>query len=145
MKIRKERKRAKIMFKDKSRTQQNFKEKQDVNRILAKYKKTGIINSINGGEALYGDFSKVSNFQDALELVQNATDEFMEIPAQVRAKFDNDPAKLLDFMDDESNHDKARDMGLLPQLPPKPSEESPSVSAVVNKPQSASQTNSKEE
>ncbi len=72
----------------------------------------------------------------------------MQLPATVRAEFENDPAKLLDFMDNEKNHDKAREMGLLPQLAqkvePNPSANPTTPSAASATPQNSEQGGSSE-
>jgi phage internal scaffolding protein len=37
----------------------------------------------------------------------------MALPAQIRSRFDNDPAKLIDFLENEQNHDEAIKLGLV--------------------------------
>jgi bifunctional DNA-binding transcriptional regulator/antitoxin component of YhaV-PrlF toxin-antitoxin module len=38
---------------------------------------------------------------------------FIQIPADIREKFDNDPEKFVDFMNDENNISALQDMGIL--------------------------------
>lgn len=41
-----------------SRTQQHFMDSCDINKILAKYRKTGVIEHVKRAKAMYGDFSE---------------------------------------------------------------------------------------
>jgi phage internal scaffolding protein len=63
----------------------------------------------------YGDFSGISDYHSALNAVMAAQDSFLQLPAKVRARFDNDPALFVDFASDEANRDELKAMGLLRQ------------------------------
>lgn len=45
----------------------------------------------------YMDFDEVFDYQSALHRVMQAQEAFAAIPSAIRARFDNDPAKFLDF------------------------------------------------
>ena len=49
---------------------------------------------------------------------------FMEMPAKVRAEFDNDPGKFVQFFEREENRERAVALGLIKGAPeaPKPPE-----------------------
>lgn len=96
---------------DKSLTQQNFKDEVDINFLLEKFKVTG---AVPAGVRLpqYGDFSQVSDYRSALDAVNAARYSFMELPANIRDKFANDPQRFLEFCSDPENADKLIDMGL---------------------------------
>lgn len=98
----------------KTLTQQNFKASCDVNNIIDKFTKNGIIdsNSLNKKEPRYGDFSDVS-YIESLEKVAAVRSSFELLPADIRARFDNDPAKVIDFVSDSKNHDECVEMGFL--------------------------------
>jgi phage internal scaffolding protein len=42
-----------------------------------------------------------------------AQDEFEALPAQIRARFDNDPANLIEFLENENNRPEAEELGLV--------------------------------
>jgi hypothetical protein len=98
-------------------TVQSAKEETDINNIINKYLKTGEPPEMRRG--IYADISEIGDLREAMEQVQFAHEAFMEFPAEVRAFFDNDPRKLVDFASDPRNLDKAIELGLAP--PRKPS------------------------
>lgn len=100
----------------KSRTHQSFKSECDVNNIMAKYRRTGVLTHLSSKTPQYGDFTNVSDYQSALLAVQDATDSFMSLPAQLRAKFDNDPAAFLAFAEKPENANFLVDLGLSPKI-----------------------------
>ena len=65
----------------------------------------------------YGDFIGAGTYHDALNLIQEAQEMFMTLPAHVRAEFDNDPEKFLEFVHDPDNEEKMRELGLLQKVP----------------------------
>jgi phage internal scaffolding protein len=42
-----------------------------------------------------------------------AQDEFDRLPAQIRARFDNDPANLIEFLENSDNRPEAEALGLV--------------------------------
>lgn len=95
-----------------SRTQQQFVEETNVNSIIRKYQKTGIISHINSNTGNYGDFSSYGDFKTQLDTVRSAFAEFDAMPAHIRKKFSNDPAQLVEFLSDPQNLDEAVKLGL---------------------------------
>lgn len=112
-----QRKRLQTAIVGKSMTQQNLKEETDVNAILKRYSKTGILSHVNEAKAVYGDFTNITSYQDALVYVQTAMSEFMDLPANIRKEFDNDPQQLVAFLQDNKNYDKAVALGLVEAKP----------------------------
>jgi len=96
-----------------SMTKQSHKEECDVNNILEKYRKTGLMTHIKNGGAVYGDFSNIASYKEAVDSVRLASETFMQLPANIRKKFDNDPGVFLDFTSDPKNLDEMRKLGLL--------------------------------
>lgn len=84
----------------------------DINNIMARYERDGVITHVNRYQGHYGDFTGVVDYQTALHLVQDAEDCFMSLPAHIRKKFDNDPGQFLDFVSDPANADAMIEMGL---------------------------------
>lgn len=97
---------------DPSLAQQNFKDECDINYIVRQFGLTGEFPS-QAISPQYGDFTGVLDYHSAVNAVLAAQDEFMELPAQMRARFDNDPAKLIDFLGNEENREEAIKLGLI--------------------------------
>lgn len=118
--------------KDPSLAQQQFKDDVDINVLLERFQVTGVMPQ---GVVMpsYGDFSAVMDFRSAQEALRRAKDSFMELPAKLRARFENDPQQLMDFLADEKNREEAERLGLVPvKAPPAPAAGSgaePQVSA----------------
>lgn len=100
-----------------SMTQQNFKDECDINNIMARYETTGLIEFRNDVESgRYLDLASAVDFHTAQNLVIAAQDAFMSIPPDIRAKFDNDAAKFLAFVEDPKNAQALVDLGLATSL-----------------------------
>ena len=97
---------------DASLAQQHYKEECDINTILQKFNISGILPE-NPLSPRYGDFTGISDYHTALNRVIAAQDEFDALPATIRAKFENDPAQLIEFLDDEKNRPEAEKLGLV--------------------------------
>ncbi|WNK13577.1 MAG: internal scaffolding protein [Microvirus sp.] len=78
-------------------TQQNTAEQTDINYIVAQFTQTGYLPNA-AKLPTYGDFSSVSDFREALELINQAEDAFNSLPAAARAHFGNSPGDFLDYM-----------------------------------------------
>lgn len=98
---------------------QSFKEECDINNVVRKYATTGQLPVLNKGEGKYGDFSAVTDYASALNAVCEAQEMFMQINAEIRERFDNDPAKFLAFVDDPKNGKELIKMGLAMPMPEK--------------------------
>lgn len=96
---------------DPGRTKQAFRDECDVNLIIKKYDRQGILTHLNKLEAQYGDVSGV-DFQAALDLVTRTRGFFEQLPSSVRRSFGNDPANFLDFCDNPANADRLVEMGV---------------------------------
>lgn len=99
-----------------SLAQQSFKDDADINVMLEKFKVTGVMPQ---GVVMpsYGDFTGVSDYRTAVDAIKKASDAFMELPANIRARFENDPQLFLEFCADEKNRDEAVRLGLVPKTP----------------------------
>ena len=91
---------------------QSFKEQSDINTIVNTFMKTGVMPELVNMPT-YGDFSDAPDYQTALNLVMQAEDQFMQLPAMLRAKFENDPGQLLAFLEDDANRAEAEALGLV--------------------------------
>ena len=95
-----------------SLAQQHFKDECDINNILRQFNITGLLPDTPLSPR-YGDFSGIGDYHTALNRVIAAQDEFDALPAQIRARFDNDPAQLIEFMENSENRPEAEKLGLV--------------------------------
>lgn len=115
--------RQQVRFPSPSMAKQSFKAECDINTIMSKYQKTGLIDHVQRVQGSYGDFTSVQDYQLSLNQVMDAHEAFMELPAAVRRRFDNDPAHLMSFLQDPNNRDEAVRLGLVePPSTPQPKE-----------------------
>ena len=61
----------------------------------------------------YGDFTSVIDYHTAMNAVIAANESFMQLPADVRMRFNNDAGAFVDFCSDESNRAEAEKLGLI--------------------------------
>lgn len=94
-----------------SMTKQSFKDDCDINLIIKRARLQGIVPRMVNLQAIYGDVSGI-DFQAAVDLVRRSEELFAELPAQVRARFHNDPAAFLTFCDDPVNTAELVRLGL---------------------------------
>lgn len=97
-------------------TQQSFKDECDINTIVKRF---GLTGEMPGGFAMpvSGDFSGIGDFQSAMNAVRAAQEAFDSLPGEMRARFANDPQRLISFLEDGANRDEAVKLGLV-ALPP---------------------------
>lgn len=99
---------------------QEFKDETDINTILRRFAVTRQLpESVR--MPTYGDFTGLTDFHEAMNAIVAARESFMEMPASVRKRFDNDPGEFVAFCSNPNNLDEARKMGL---APPKPQDRS---------------------
>jgi len=117
---------------DASLAQQHFKDECDINNILRQFNVTGMLPQQTLSPR-YGDFSGIGDYHTALNRVIAAQDEFEALPAQIRARFDNDPANLIEFLENEKNRPEAEELGLVEKIAAEAEE------AIVNTPEKAAE------
>lgn len=93
-------------------TEQAHKDTCDIHTIMRRYEKTGLIEHVNTRGAEYADYVGAPDFKEAMDYIANAKSLFESVPASIRDRFDNDPAKYLDFMTDENNRADIEALGL---------------------------------
>lgn len=96
----------------KSLTGQEFAEDADINNIMARYVKTGTVPMFVDRKMLDGDLHVLS-YHEMQNVIADANSAFNSLPAIVRARFDNDPAKFVDFAMNEENVGELRELGML--------------------------------
>ena len=93
-------------------TKQALKDQCDINLIMKRYVKTGLIEHSRRFSGEYA-FATGLEFQEALELIRQAEEMFAELPATVRREFDNRPDQFLAFVQDPANGRRLEELGLI--------------------------------
>ncbi len=112
------------------RTRQSMAAECDINKIMAKYQKTGAIDHFSRHAARY-DFCEGIEFHDAMNIVKEGDRMFADLPSDLRSRFEN-PGAFLDFVQDEGNAEEMVKLGL--RLPKTASEARPEVEARAESP-----------
>jgi len=107
-----------------SRTKQAFKKDADINFIMKKYRETGLLPSVRDRKPFYGDFTNAPDFLETQNRIAHTRQYFQQLPADVRDRFANDPARMLDFLANPENDAEAVKLGLkeAPKAPEAPVE-----------------------
>lgn len=108
-----------------TRTQQQFKDECDINVILDRFGATGNL-PITTVQPMAGDFTGIGTYQEAIESVRSAEENFMQLPSKIRERFSQDSKKFVDFCLDPANIEAVREMGLAPRP------EAPKLKDIVN-------------
>lgn len=99
-----------------SLTKQSHKKECDINEIMKKWEKTGILEHRNNFEGQYGDFINTpGDYAESMNAVLDANDMFDALPSKIRRRFGNDPGTFLDFATDPENNDEMIKLGLAPK------------------------------
>lgn len=104
-------KRVQLHCLDETRTVQSEAESCEINNIMAKYERTGVLEHAREG-GRYEDLPAPMEYQEALNRVMEAEQSFDGLPAGVRKEFDNDPTKFLSFVENPENVDRMIELGL---------------------------------
>lgn len=94
-----------------SKTIQSAKDESDINVIVRRFGVTRMMPTAVRVPS-YGDYETVGDFHTAMNVVRQAEENFLLMPATVRARFGNDPGRFLDFASRSENIDELRKMGL---------------------------------
>ncbi len=103
-----------LMFDGKSRTKSSFMKDCDINRIVARGEKNGVVDHTTSVPAMYGDTTTTNlDFQESMNIIIEAESMFSSLSSRVRRRFNNDPSELLEFVHTEGNEDELRELGLI--------------------------------
>lgn len=98
---------------EKSLTQQCFAEASDINVIMKRWLSGGPPPVSDASKAVFKDVSHGMDYQSMMNTVVDVQQRFDELPAELRAKFKNNPSMLLDFVHDPANEEEAIQLGLI--------------------------------
>jgi len=105
-------------FSKPSLAKQSEKGSSDINKIVARYHKTGILPQARQAVAQYIDAAMLPDYKTALNTVIESEATFLALPAKVRSHFDNDPEKFVQAFEselDEKTKDLFIEYGLMNQ------------------------------
>lgn len=108
---------CKVGFFKPSLTQQQFKQEADINNIIASVNASGALGNplwTGNRTPVYGDFSDIQegDYLRAQNILLQADEDFMQLPAKVRQRFNNNPAELLAFIENNPNSEELVKLGL---------------------------------
>ncbi len=95
------------------RTKASFAKRCDINDIIRRYRKTGQLDQVSKSAPVFADLTGVGDFRAMVHKSRLATEAFEKLPSSVRKRFANDPASLVEFMQDPENRDEAEKLGLI--------------------------------
>lgn len=101
-----------ITFPAEGMAKQSFKAECDINQIMARYLKTGVLDFVNKLQPQYADVTGFE-YQEAMDIVATSKTLFAELPATVRERFNNNPGEFLDFVHDPANVQEMHELGLM--------------------------------
>lgn len=94
-------------------TKQAEKDACDVNNIVRKWQKTGVIEHVAKYQGDYSDLVGAPvDYHAAFNQVLEARAAFDSLPSSVRKRFQNDPGAFLEFVSDPANGDEMIKLGL---------------------------------
>lgn len=99
-----------------TRTKQDLKDQCDINKIVTRFKRDGVLNHINANQPIFTDFTP-NDYQQCLNKVIDADNAFFALPSNIRERFANDPQRLLAFVQDDSNYEEGFKLGLFNPRP----------------------------
>lgn len=111
-----------------SLAKQSFGDECNINKIMSRYEKDGLVEHINQYQGQYADLPSGQDYQYALNAVIAAKDAFQSLPAKIRTKFDNNPELFLAFVDNPDNKAEMIALGLGPQPEPIQDDKAPQAS-----------------
>ncbi len=94
------------------RTKQASKDECDVNLIMSKYTRTGLISHLALGMPKFADVSELTDYRSAVDNIRSVEAFFAGLPSAVRRHFENDPALLMERMEAGLSADDLKAIGL---------------------------------
>lgn len=104
-----------------SRAQEHYQNDQNVNHIMAKYRKTGDASLLLKVKTEYGTFENFEGLSKHVSKLARAEEAFAALPQSIQKQFNWQPGEMLEFIDDPKNKEAAIKMGLF--TAPKPPDE----------------------
>lgn len=94
------------------RVEQSHKDEVNINNIVKRAGGMELIAKVNALKDWKFDDVTSNDFQENMNAIIKARDTFADVPSEIRKKFDNDPAKFMDFVRNPANIQEMIDLGL---------------------------------
>ena len=95
-----------------SKTDQSFAKQVNINNIMARYIKTGQLTHLRNQQGVYADMSEIKDLATAVQQVEKAQQGFLALPSNLRNRFENDPIKFIEFIQDPKNLNECYELGI---------------------------------
>lgn len=106
-----------LVCSDPSLAQQSFKDETDINVIVDRFMKTGVLPDPVRLPQYVDVTSGVFDYKAAMNMIRQADEAFMSMDAKVRSRFHNSPSEFLEFFADPANAEEAVRLGLVVAKP----------------------------
>lgn len=113
----KKRKHSVDFSKDKTKVQQQHKDETDINHMVRRFHKAGVSPQGLDPNAQYLDNTRIGDYTEMLNQVTHINQQFNKLPSKFRTQFENQPAKMLKYLNDPENLEEAFESGLIDRLP----------------------------
>jgi len=113
------------------RVKQSQGNEQNVNTIMGRWIGQGIPPRMGPRQAMYGDFASAPDFHTAQNLVIEAREQFMDLPAKVRKACKNDPGEFLEMVQDPERREELVELGLVAEHVPIFAREAAAIAAAI--------------
>lgn len=114
---------ADIEFLEPTITKQSFADECDINNIVASNASFKPLTPEEYAQLNFADLGDGLDFQYHQNYMAEATSAFNRLPANERERFENDPARFLDFFSKPENTEEAIALGYATRRPMPPSEQ----------------------
>lgn len=104
--------RVQLTFEEPSLAKQAFKAECDINTIVKRHQRKGIVTHLNPDEPGYG-FAPSLDLKQAMDTVIDAQRAFDALPSEIRRRFSNDAVEFVEFAENPENREELRKLGLL--------------------------------
>lgn len=106
-----------LMCLDPTMANQAEKEECDINTLVKRFGLTGTIPQLEK-LPLQMEYVAAMTYQESLNAIIEADASFMELPADLRSRWNHDPGQFVDFCSKEENRAELIKMGLIAAPPP---------------------------
>ncbi len=91
---------------------QSMKDECDINGIVARYQKTGLLSHLASGVPAFVDVSELGDYRSVIEQVRSVEAYFAGLPALVRSVFQNDARTFMDYLETRPSDEDLEEIGL---------------------------------
>lgn len=91
---------------------QSMREECDVNKIVLRFQKTGLLTHVASGVPAFVDVSELGDYRSVIEQVRLVEEYFLGLPAKVRSAFENDARSFMDYLEGDPSQGDLEALGL---------------------------------